>query len=184
MKKPLIILSIALYFVGLLYLIKPNPVLPDLSGDLKSDEPGDTWQHPDQVAFFTDKNRSQVINEIKTKFDQGLGVFQFLSYRLNYRPEEAQTLVRDQIKSYYLEEVVHPFRESIYINGWEPQNSPIFNDIPADERPTVFIKGKLYRAKITLRPVSSPLWARIFVWTAIFPSIYLVFKSLKRSSNG
>lgn len=181
MKKSFLIIFCLIYFAGLLYLIMPAPSLPVLKGDLRSTEPGDTVQNPDQAAYFTDKNRSQVINEIKDQFDQKLGIWRFLSYRLNYAPEEAQTLVRDQLKSYYLEEVVHPLRESVFINGWEPQNSPIYRDIPQKDRPVVFIDGKLYRAKITLKPLSSPLWARLLIWTGVFPCLYLVFNSLKRS---
>ncbi len=150
-------------------------------GDLRSDEPGDTWQNPDQKAFFTDKIRTEVLSEMQTSFGKNLGRFSSLSYRLNYRPEEAGEFVRDQLPSYYLEEIIHPLRESLFVNGWEPKNSPIFADIPKEERPFIFIKGNLYLSKVTLKPLSSKPLARILVWNAIFPAFYIVFISLKKS---
>jgi len=166
-----------IYIFGIYYLALPSPVYPDLTSSTLSDEPGDTWQHLDQKAFFTDKTRSEVLTELQDSFS-----LQFLpSFRLNYRPEETTQFVREQVESNYLEEIVHPLRESLFVNGWEPQNSPRWQIVPYSERLRIEKYNQYYYAKITLRLVESSLWARVLVWSLIFPASYFVFKSLKTS---
>jgi hypothetical protein len=72
---------------------------------------------------------------------------------LNYPPEEAQTIIRDQTRSTFLEELVHPFRESIYINGFEPKT----------EKDTINIEGRTWRQKIIIRYVPSLTIIRVIV---------------------
>lgn len=179
MKKVIIIFSITFYFSGFYYLTRPTPVLPDLDQAVRSDEPGDTSQHPDQAAYYTNRdNRQKILGELQKKF--GLGNLDQLSYRLNYRPEEVGQLVRDQLRSYYLEEVVHPLRESLFINVWEPTKSPFV--IPKDQASQrMYFLKTYYPVKVTLKPVYSSLWGRLFVWTMIFPGSYAAYLSLKKS---
>ena len=165
------------YLLGAIYLFLPNPIYPDLSSSSRSDEPGDTWQNPDQKAFFTDKNRQEVLQELQRSFS----LSHLPSFRLNYRPEEAAQFVREQIDSYYLEEIIHPLRESLFVNGWEPQNSPYWKSVGAGKRPPIQIYGIYYRSKVTLKPTYSSAWARILVWSLIFPACYFVSKSLKKT---
>jgi len=75
------------------------------------------------------------------------------SYRLNYPPEEAHMIIRDQTRSTFLEEIVHPFRESVYINGFKP----------ALEKDAIFIEGKDWYQKITVRFVPSNTLTRVIV---------------------
>ena len=75
------------------------------------------------------------------------------SYRLNYPPEEAQTIIRDQTRSTFLEEIVHPFRESVYINGFKPTL----------KKDAIFIEGKDWYQKITVRFIPSNSLARVIV---------------------
>lgn len=182
MKPNVLIYSLiaAFYITGLIYLILPSPVYPDLRDAAKSDEPGDTWQHPDQKGFYTNLDRTQVLSDLQSKFSLKLDGVTLPSYRLNYRPEEAFEYVRDQLQSYYLEEIVYPLRESLFVNGWEPKKSPQYAGLPAKSIPDISLHGVPYSAKITLRPVSSPLWARVLVWTLIFPASYLVLLSFKK----
>lgn len=179
MKKAIIIFSISLYFTGFYYLTRPIPALPDLDLAVRSDEPGDTIQHSDQAAYYTNRdNRQEILDELQKKFS--LGNLDRLSYRLNYRPEEVGGFVRDQLRSYYLEEVIHPLRESLFINVWEPTKSPFV--IPKDQASQRMYFLKIYYpVKVTLKPVYSSLWGRLFVWTMIFPSSYAVYLSLKKS---
>lgn len=181
MKLIKLIPCLFLYLLGLFYLSLPQPSVPVLSQAVRSQEPGDTYQHPDQSAYFTQQERKDVLNLIEEDYRLDFKGINLPSFRLNYRPEEVHTLVREQIQSYYLEEIIHPFRESLFVNGWEPQNSPIYNDIPEDKKPLIQIDGIFYRSKVTLKPVFSPLWARVLVWTLIFPLTYLVYFSLKKS---
>ena len=168
---------ILVYLLGSAYLLLPNPVYPDVSSATRSNEPGDTWQNPDQKAFFTNKTRQEVLQEMQNSFS----LASIPSFRLNYRPEESGQFIREQIDSYYLEEIVHPLRESLFVNGWEPQNSPYWRSVEPDKRPAIQIDGVFYRSKIILKPVYSSPISRIFVWTLIFPLSYLCFKSLKKS---
>lgn len=179
MKKPIFVVAVFIYLAGIFYLTQPSPDLPSLVDAARSDEPGDTTQHPDQAAYYTDRdNRRDILGELQKKF--GLPFFGFASYRLNYRPEEVGGLVRDQLRSYYLEEVVHPLRESLYINVLDPAKTPMIDD-DKREQAKMYLHGRFYPIKVTLRPVYSSLWGRLFVWTMIFPSSYLVLLSLQKS---
>ena len=183
MKLVKLFLVFCLYLVGLVYLSLPQPTVPVVIDGLRSQEPGDTYQNPEQSAYFTQKERQQVLSEIESDFSLSFQGLKIPSFRLNYRPEEVQTLVREQIKSYYLEETIHPLRESIFVNGWEPQNSPIYSNIPEEKDPFIQIDGQFYRSKITIKPVFSSLFSRILIWTMIFPASYLVFLSIKKTYN-
>lgn len=169
------------YLLGIFYLVLPDPVYPDLSLATLSDEPGDTHQNPEQKAFFSDKTRQEILDELQQSFSLSFLDNPLPSFRLNYRPEESGQFVREQINSYYLEEIVHPLRESLFVNGWEPQNAPLWQSVPLDKRPAIQINGIYYNSKITLQPVSSKVLSRILVWSLIFPLSFLVTKSLKRS---
>lgn len=170
-----------LYCLGAVYLLSPSPDLPDLDGGIRSDEPGDTWQNPDQKAFYTNRVRSEIIPEMQSKFTSQIFGVTLPTFRLNYRPEESYEFVRDQVKSYYLEEIIYPLKESLFVNGWEPTNSPEFNYLEIKDRPQVTHKGITYLSKLTLRPVRSAPLARLLIWALVFPAGYLTYLSLKRS---
>lgn len=172
-----------IYFVGVVYLLLPSPTVPELSDSARSDEPGDTWQHPEQSAYYTNKTRQEVLIEIQDKYQLRFFGLAIPSYRLNYRVEEVSELVRDQIKSNYFEEIVYPFRDSLFVVGWEPKNSPMYKNTLPEDIPVMYFKDVPYDAKITLKPNSSSPLARIVVWTLIFPTTYLVFMSLKKNLN-
>jgi hypothetical protein len=176
-----IFFTLLVFILGLVYLLVPSPAYPDLTGGARSDEPGDTWQNPDQKGFYTNSDRQFVLHDIQSQFVIKILGFPLPSYRLNYRPEEAQTLVRDQLQSYYLEEIIYPLRQSIFVNGWEPKKSPKLAGKPADEIPDISLHGVPYDSKVTLRPVNSSAWARILIWTLIFPATYLTYFSVRRS---
>ncbi len=182
MKKLIVFFSFLIYLSGIYYLSQPSPLLPNFDQGIRSDEPGDTWQHPDQAAYYTNRdNRFELLNDLQKKFSSV--ALAPLTYRLNYRPEETGELVRDQLRSYYLEEIVHPLRESLFVSVWEPTKSPqVEPDDQGAQR--MYFKNVYYPVKVTLRPIYSSFWARIFVWTLIFPSSYLVYLSLKKSLYG
>jgi len=172
---------LAVYVLGVFYLVQPIPNLPTLENATLSNEEGDTWQNPDQRGYYTNLTRAQVLNQIQTKSQIQVFGWTVPNYRLNYRPEEAHELIRDQLKSNYMEEIVYPLRSSIYVNGWEPKKSPAYANKPAKEIPDISIYGIPYDAKITLKPNDSTLFARLLFWTVIFPLSYLSLISLKKS---
>lgn len=172
---------VSIYLLGVFYLTPAIPTLPVIDNATLSNEEGDTWQNPDQRGYYTNLKRSEVLGEVQQESQINIFGITIPNYRLNYRPEEAHELVRDQLKSNYLEEIVYPLRSSIYVNGWEPKNAPAYANKPAKEIPDISIYGIPYDAKITLKPNNSSLLSRLLVWTAIFPLSYLVFLSLKKS---
>ena len=151
-------------FAFLFYLALPNPNFPlPPQGSFISNEPGDT-ETVLRRAFYTDLSREEI-----------MGYYQniFLGYRLNYPPEEAEVLIRDQTKSTFLEEIVHPFRESVFINGFEP-NEPQFALIKG---------GKIWRQKITVRLVPSSLVVRILVAVLTLLLIRVLAREFKSWSS-
>lgn len=93
------------------------------------------------------------------------------TYRLNYPPEEAQTIIRDQTRSTFLEEIVHPFRESIYINGFEPK----------DPKDAVIIEGRHFRQKIIVRFVPSPPIVRVAVFAGIIFFVNVLYREWRKT---
>lgn len=155
------VLFLALYYR---YFIIPNYPFPAPPPDaLQSHEPADT-ETPFRRAYFTNYTREQVIAHYK-------GQLKFLpTLELNYPPEDAQTIIRDQTRSWYLEELVHPFRGSLYINGF----------IPQQDQDTIVINDKTWAEKITIKYVPSPLYIRLIVASGILLFSYLIFKQWQK----
>ena len=177
--KQITAVDILIFVIGLIYLTLPTPALPDLRDSGRSDEEGDTWQHPDQKGFYSNLTRPEVLQNIESQSQLKIFGFTIPSYRLNYPPEEAFAKVRDQTKSNYLEEIVYPLRNSTFVNGWEPKKAPENANVDPKEITEISLHGVAYDAKITLRPVDSAVWARLFIWTLLFPTTYLVYLSFK-----
>ena len=185
MKKLIIISTALVYIIGCIYLILPSPISPELDNSVRSDEPGDTWQNPDQKGFYTNLVRKDVLTDLQDKFSINIAGFQIPSFRLNYRTEEVADYVRKQVPSYYLEEIIYPLRESLFVSGWEPKNSPQLAYLDKDDIKLVDYKGTPFFSKVITKPVYSSIWSRLLVWTLIIPATYLTFISLKRSlKNG
>lgn len=181
MKNLFVVAAFFIYLAGLHYLTLPTPKLPSLDDSARSDEPGDTVQNPDQAAYYTFRDsRPGILGELQEKFSLSDSLGKRLEYRLNYRPEEVGEFVRDQLRSYYLEEVIHPLRESLFINVFDPALSPMIDGWKREQE-KMFLHGQYYPIKVTLRPVYSGETGRVIVWTLIFPAAYLVFLSLGKS---
>jgi hypothetical protein len=156
--------------VYLMYLALPTPEFPLPPPDsFQSQEPADT-ETPLRKAYFTDFTREEVLNSYKSQLEYSpfMELFPLPTYRLNYPPEEAYGIIRDQTRSTFLEEIVHPFRESLYINGFEPKN----------DKDAITIDGRKWRQKVTVKWVPSSLIARLSVGVLTLLCIYLVYKSI------
>ena len=153
--KKLLYLLLIVFGIGFgMYLVKPAPFdfpAPP-PGAAQSMEDADI-ESPLRRAYFTNYTREQVIAHYKNQFRMAK-----LTLELNYPPEDAQTLIRDQTRSYYLEELVHPFRESLYINGFTPQ-------VAKDD---IWYKGVHYEEKITVKYVPSNIIVRFVFATLTF----------------
>lgn len=152
----------------ILYLILPNFSFPEPPSDaLQSNEPADT-ETPLRRAYFTNYTREEVMNHYKKQLEKSsfLGI-PMPTYRLNYPPEESQTIIRDQTRSTFLEEIVHPFRESIFVNGFEPK----------DAKDAIFINDKNWRQKIIVRLVQSAMVVRIGVALPALILVVIIFRN-------
>lgn len=159
-------LCIAIAFVLLGYLALPSYEFPlPPSESLISNEPADI-ETPDRRAYFTNFDRTSVLEHYQNQIITSSHFFlSFLTYRLNYPPEEAQTIIRDQTRSVYLEEIVHPLRESFFVNGFIAQK----------EKDNIVIDNRLWYEKITVRYVKSNLFNRLLEGILILTSMSLVF---------
>jgi len=152
--------------IFLSYLLLPNLSFPEPPPDsLQSLEPADL-ENQFRRSYFTNFGREFIIKYYQKKFKLLIFDKSLPSVRLNYPPEEAKTLIRDQTRSTYLEEIVYPFRESLFINGFEPTS----------EKDTIIVSGQKWHQKVTLKYVPSNAFARLMLGIASLILIYFVFK--------
>jgi len=156
--------------VFIFYLVLPNPDFPiQLPDAYQSELPGDN-ETLLRRGYFTNYTRDEVLDFYQRQFSNSSFLnIPLPTYRLNYPPEEAQTLIRDQTQSTFLEEIVHPLRESIYVNGFEPK----------DPQYDVWYKGVDFRQKVIIRMVPSSLLVRLFVAAGILASVFVLTKEWK-----
>src|SRR3989344_6329430 len=165
----------------LIYLLLPGPTsvenFPPLPNSLKSTEPGDTTQNPNTSAYFSDYYREKVIPFYKNEFKNHFIYFgiKMPNLELNHPPQYASEVIRPYQQSYYLEEFVHPLRESLYINGWEPYDEagqPRFKYSHG-----IVVENQAFNTKTTIKYYASPIWVRLVIWVGIALSIVLIFKT-------
>lgn len=143
----------------------------------KSKLAGDTFQIPNVVGYFSDNFRDFVVPFYSLDYWR-LTRLPFPPLRLNHPPEYSWTTIKKHTDSTYLEELVYPLRDSLYVNGFEPFYS--------DGKPKFWGSAKFdadgYRwyTKTTLRFYPSKLIVRILVWFGIISSIYLLFRMGKK----
>lgn len=152
------------------YLALPNyPYPAPPPGAVQSQEEADTEDSHERRAYFTDFTREEVMdhyqNQLKKSSFLGLTM---PTYRLNYPPEEAFTLIRDQTRSTGLEEIVHPLRQSFFVNFFEPVNDP---------QNAIGYKGIVYRQKITVAYKPSNMPVRVVLGLATLGVGFLVWPS-------
>lgn len=159
-KKTLIVLFCFFNIISLVYLIRPTPIPPDLANSIKSDEPGDTVQLKNVSAYYTNMTRTEVMNFYKAYYS---GPFRVI---INHPPEKSKEIIKDTIQSYYLEEYILPFKESLYINGFEWEND-VFTKPENRVKNKLIFKGKEYKAKVTIKtfPTSIPKRIAAFLFT-------------------
>jgi len=171
------ILILGVYLLGIFYLILPEPVIPNLEPALKSNEPGDTIQIPGVWAYYTNLSRGEVVAFYKKAFSRSpFFNLPLITYRLNHPPEYARETIRDTQQSNFYEEIVHPLRESLFINGWIPKEDKVYLSKSLKPITEFLVDGQTFSAKITLYHVQSPLWARILVWTGIILALWLLIR--------
>lgn len=168
LKKTFPFILVFINALSLAYLLIPTPTLRDLPGSAKSNEPGDTVQLKNVSAYYTNLSRTEVINFYKSVYTSPILI------RLNHPPELAKTIFRDTMQSYYLEEFSLPFKESLFINGYEWEND-VFTKPEKRIVNKLIYQGIEYRSKITLKTIPTPIPVRIFVFLFVESSLLAVF---------
>ena len=185
MKKWLKITFAVVYLLGIAYLVLPEPVIPNLPGALKSIEPGDTTQMPGVWAYYTNLSRREAVDFYKEAFSKSSFLkIPLPTYILNHPPEYARETIRATQQSNFYEEIVHPLRESLFVNGWIPKEDKVYLARSLKPVTEFTIDGQNFSAKITLYHVRSTIWARILVWTGIISLIVMIimaFRAIIRS---
>ena len=176
MKKIIIFIYILFALALLFYVALPDFDFPKPPPDsVQSKEPAD-METPLRRAYFTNYTRQQVLSWYEGQFKHS--AFHNLpmpTYLLNYPPEDSGTIIRDQTRSTFLEEVVHPFRETVFINGYEPA--------PTDDKDKIVINGVRWRQKIIVKFVPTNFFLRVFVMLLILISIPVLILGFKPESN-
>lgn len=176
-KKILPIILVLVNAIFLTYLLIPTPDLKDLPNSVKSAEPGDTIQLKNVSAYYTNLSRTEVTNFYKSSYTGPILI------RLNHPPELSKTIYKDTMQSYYLEEFSLPFKESLYINGFEWEND-VFTKPEKRIKNKLFYEGIEYRSKITLKtfPTSIPrrLIALFGTEIALITVAYIYINFLKK----
>ena len=168
-----------LFFLGNIYLVLPLPSLPQdlpsLPKSIKSNEPGDTTQIANVVAYYTDLSRKEVVDFYYNEFSRSsFKDIPLITYKLNHPPERIREVLRDTQQSTYVEEIVHPLRESLFISGFEWNNDP-FTSPNGRIKNILIVDGKIYQFKVTLFYQGSRVWQRLLVWWGIWTLGYCLF---------
>ncbi|OGM04454.1 hypothetical protein A2715_05120 [Candidatus Woesebacteria bacterium RIFCSPHIGHO2_01_FULL_39_32] len=168
MKNLVKIIYLIFSAIFITYLLLPGYNFPFPPNDsIQSQEPADT-EAPFRRAYFTNYTRSEVLSHYSSQLiKSSLLKVPLPTYRLNYPPEEAQTIIRDQTRSTFLEEITHPLRESVFINGFQAKN----------EKDTILIDDKIWLEKITVRFVPSSVYFRLVVGLSVLFLIPLIINS-------
>lgn len=161
----------------LLYMVWPGPSkisnFKPLPSSFKSQLEGDTIQIPNVSAYFSDNFREFVVPFYSKNFQNNTHL-PFRPLRLNHPPEYSWISIKKHTDSTYIEELVYPLRDSLYVNGFEPFYS---DGTPKFWGSTKFTEGNQeYYTKTTLRFYPSKLIVRILVWLGIVTSIYFLTK--------
>ena len=151
-----------------IYLLIPSPEFPLAlpPESLASDEPGDI-KSPLVKAYFADLSREQILAFHSQQFQRS----QFINIKLptlrldDYPPEETSLRITDQIKSSFLEELVHPLRESLFISGWEPK----------EDKDAIIVNNRRYKNKVTIKYYPSNTMARLMIGVGIAISISTIY---------
>jgi len=156
------------------YLLIPGPKLPppNLPNGLKSTEPGDTTQISRVSAYYTNKQRDEILDFYTSYYSRSrLFNLPLPGFRLNHPPEYARQIWVNTKQSYYLEEIVHPLRESLFVNGFEWEKD-VFTPVYARAQNKMLANGKEWPAKVSLRWFPSFWLTRLSIfwlsWLGLF----------------
>lgn len=159
------IFLISFLSLGTLYLVLPSPSdFPDLPGSVESTEPGDMVQVENISAYYTDMSRKDMVDFYFNYFSHSPFLnIPLITYKLNHPPERIREVLRDTQQTTFVEEIVHPFRESVFISGFEWNNDP-FTPPKSREQFILILDGKIYQFKVTLFYQESSVLIRLIIF--------------------
>ena len=165
MKKTVLIAVNILIFI---YAFFPLPTIPHLPNSSKSTLPGDSYQISNVNAYFTDITRAEVMAFYRSIYQQPFFI------RINHPPEKSKQIIIDTIQSTYLEELVIPFKQSLFINGYEWQND-VFTKPENRAGFKLYVGTQVFNAKITTRTfTANPFASLIAMLLTEFAILYAV----------
>ncbi|OGY09566.1 MAG: hypothetical protein A2782_03415 [Candidatus Blackburnbacteria bacterium RIFCSPHIGHO2_01_FULL_43_15b] len=162
------ILTAVVLFGTVAYLSVPSPHFPKPPSDsVQSVEKADVENFYQRRAYFTDFSREDILKHYEQEFKKQ-NLLLNISYTVTYPPEDAQVLIRDQTRSVYLPEIIHPFRESLFVNVFEAKTAK-------DE---IWYRGVHYERKITVRYVPSDPRLRVGILTAAVLGLLFLLREI------
>jgi len=168
-------MRVVLLLFTIYYLLVPGLSFPPAPpGGLQSDEPSDT-ESVYRRAYYTNLDRPAVLAYYENYFRPfKFTLLNHLEQRLNYPPEESQTLIRDQTRSSWLEEIYFPLRDSFLINGFYPT-------LPTEQ---ININSIHFTNKIIVRYVPSHPVTRLTTLTLAVVCGYLLIREYAQRQPG
>jgi len=164
--KLISLLYVLLSLVFLFYLSHPNSEFPaPPAPNLQNFETADV-ETPLRRGYFTNLTRHEVILHYKNALGFNFLGLRFSPFALNYPPEEAGGIIRDQTRSSFLEELVVPFKSSFFINGF----------IPSEEKDAIVVSGVEWSQKVTVKYVPSHPLPRLLTGILIVVFIPLLVR--------
>lgn len=161
----------------LIYMLWPGPIkisdFKPLPNSAKSTLSGDTTQIPNVSAYFSNNFRNFVVPFYIKNYWQNSRL-PFPPLKLNHPPEYSWEVIKKHTDSTYLEELVYPLRDSLYINGFEtfrPDGTAIFWGAPKLEE-----EGREFFTKTTLRFYTTNILIKSLVWLGIILSVLQIYK--------
>ena len=165
----------------LVYMVWPGPSkiadFASLPSSDKSRLEGDTIQIPNVAGYFSNNFREFVVPFYLSNY-QKKAQFPFPPVRLNHPPEYSWKVIKTNTDSTYLEELVYPLRDSLFINGYEPFYSDGTDKFWGSTK--FEVDGNLWFTKTTLRFYPSLFWTRILVWLGIVSALLMLYKLGRR----
>ncbi len=159
----------------LVYMLWPGPTsisqFYPLPNSAKSTLSGDTVQIPNVSAYFSNLFRNFVVPFYSKNYQQAFH-FPFPPLEITHPPEYSWVVIKNPTDTTFLQELVYPLRNSLYINGLEmfrPDGTPIFWGAPELKE-----NGIIWYTKTTLRFYTSNILTRIIVWMGIVSAILLI----------
>ena len=145
--------------VATYYLLSPVPGMPPPpAGGPGSSSPADT-ESIYRTSYYTHLTRADITGFYQSLWRQPL-------VNLIIPPEDAPVVIRDQARSSWIEELIHPLKDSLYINGFYPVK-------PTEQ---INLAGQHWEGKITIHYIPSHPVTRLTVLLLVAVSGYLLIK--------